>query len=250
MIVTFLRANWYIWLTNWSFIFVTLYFVCATIVTAIHFKKDRKLRARENNANGQNKNDEGHLVSKEKSADTTDSNKNPDNTCDNLGTRHVCDDGEVAPFSVDTPEASQAIPMAWFHEALWVIYNIAAVAAILVTLAFWTLTGPNNGVRAFTVIYHGVNAIFMVGDTMLSSVPVRLFHAIYPMLYCIAYIIFTVIHWASGGAYIYPLTDYTGRPLFSAVSHLCLFFIGIPLFQTMLFGLYRLRVWMKTKCGT
>ena len=250
MIVTFLGDKWYIWLSNWSFLFVALYFVCATIVTAIHFKRDRKQRARGSNSSDHEKNDEGHLVSKEKSADTTDSNKNPNNRCelrDSLGTRHVCEDGEMV-FSVDTPEAAQAIAMAWFHEALWVIYNIASVSAILVTISFWLLIGAGNGMGAVAVIYHGVNAIAMVGDTMLSSVPVRLFHAIYPMLYFIAYVVFTVIYWAVSGAYIYPQTDYRGRPVLSAVSQLSLFFIGVPLFQTILFGFYRLRVWMKTKC--
>ncbi|KAL9982955.1 hypothetical protein ACROYT_G005070 [Oculina patagonica] len=252
MIVTVLFDKWYIKLTNWSFLFVTLYFVCAAIVTAIHYKRKRKQRARGNNVTDQKKNDEGNLVTDEKSADTADSNRNLTNRCEtsfNLGTRHVCEDGEVI-FASDPPESSPAVPMAWFHEALWVIYNIASVAAMLVTLAFWLLIfNGNNKIIGVAIISHGVNSIVMIGDTMLSSVPVRLFHVIYPMLYCIAYIVFTVIYWAASGGFIYPQTDYTGQPVLSAVSQLCLFFIGIPLCQTIMFGFYKLRVCMKTKCG-
>ncbi|XP_078353162.1 protein rolling stone-like [Oculina patagonica] len=172
----------------------------------------------------------------------------------NLGTRHVREDGEVV-FIPDDSEASRAITMAWFHEALWVIYNIASVAANLVTLAFWVLLFSNSKISADTIIFHGVNSIVIIADTMLSSVPVRLFHVIYPMLYCISYIVFTLIYWAVGGTnsfgmpYIYPMTDYSGRPVLTAVSQLCLFFIGLPLFQSLMFAIYRLRIWIKTKCG-
>lgn len=156
----------------------------------------------------------------------------------------------------DAEEESRAIPMVWFHEALWVIYNIAAVAALVVTLSFWLfIFRLRNKLNVVSVIVHGINSIVMVGDTILSSIPVRLFHVVYPMLYSIAYVIFTVIYWASGGTssfgmrYIYPQTDYTGRPVFSAVSLVGLVLIGLPLCQSILFCFYRIRVWMKTKYG-
>jgi len=116
--------KWLIYLSNWSFFFVTLYFVCATIVSAIHYRKQHKhteydtgnrpqidvkdLASRENSHNG-------HMPSF--AIDTSD------------------DVDDVAP-NADDAEASEVFPMAWFHEALWVIYNIAAVAALLVTLTF------------------------------------------------------------------------------------------------------------------
>ena len=173
-----------------------------------------------------------------------------------MGTRIVRDDVDEGVPAADDAEASQVFPMAWFHEALWVVYNIAAVAALTVTLTFWLLLFRlRNDVRALTVVVHGVNSVLMVGDTMLSSIPVRLFHVIYPMFYSISYIVFTVIYWALGGtsyfgmSYIYPQTDYTGRPVLAAVSQVCLFFIGIPLCQSVMFGFYRLRLWIRTKCG-
>lgn len=173
-----------------------------------------------------------------------------------MDTRIVRDDVDEVVPATDDAEASRVFPMAWFHEVLWVIYNIAAVAALMVTLTFWLLLFRlRNDVRALTVVVHGVNSVLMVGDTMLSSIPVRLFHVIYPMFYSISYIVFTVIYWAVGGTsyfgrpYIYPQTDYTGQPVLSAVSQICLFFVGLPLCQSAMFGFYVLRVWIKTKCG-
>ena len=248
MISSLLRRDWFLWLSNWSFLFVTVYFICATIVTAIHYKRERKQSG--NHERDQTKN----LESKSKCGDAADSDRTSNNVCEpnhELGSSYEGNDNDEVRFTADAFEASRVLPMAWFHEALWVIYNIASVAAILVTLSFWLLIfSASNGIGAVTVIFHGVNSIVIVGDTMLTSVPVHLFHVIYPMLYSIAYIILTVIYWAvDQHNYIYPQTDYTGRPVLAAVSQVCLFFIGIPLCQSVMFGFYRLRLWIRTKCG-
>lgn len=239
------NVKWFIYLTNWSFFFVTLYFICATMVTAIHYKNQRETRARDQSE----KESENGVKMTAMKGDTCEPR-------DNLVTSPVDVESEVV-FAGDALEASRATPMRWYHEALWVIYNIASVAALVVTLSFWLLiygAFRAGGTSPISVIFHAVNSILMVFDTILSSVPVRLFHVVYPMLYSIAYIMFTVIYWASGGtnsfglSYIYPQTDYTGRPVLSAVSLVCLFFIGLPLCQSLMFGFYCLRVWIKTKC--
>ena len=215
---------------------MTLYFVCATIVTAIHYRKQRR----------QTECDTGNRVG---------------NDVKDLASRENSHNGQKPSFAIDTSDdvddvAPDAPAMAWFHEALWVIYNIAAVAALLVTLTFWSLLFRLvNNVHAVSVVVHGLNSVLMISDTMLSSIPVRLFHVVYPLFYSLSYIVFTVIYWAVGGTsyfgqpYIYPQTDYTGRPVLSAVSQICLVFVGLPLFQSALFGFYMLRVWIKSKCG-
>lgn len=252
MMTSLIRENWFLWLSNWSFLLVTVYFICATIVTAVHYKRERKQTGI--SVGDQMKIGEAKSTSKPKCGEDADSDRNSNNICDSnnqLGTNYACNDNDDVPCTAEASEASQALPMAWFYEALWVIYNIASVAAVLVTLAFWSLLfSADNGIRFATFTFHGVNSIVMIADTMLSSIPVRLFHVIYPMLYCVAYIMFTVIYWGAGGPnYIYPQTDYTGRPVLAAVSQLCLFFIGIPLCQCIIFGFYRLRVWIQAKSG-
>lgn len=252
MMTSLIRENWFLWLSNWSFLLVTVYFICATIVTAVHYKRERKQTGI--SVGDQMKIGEAKSTSKPKCGEDADSDRNSNNICDSnnqLGTNYACNDNDDVPCTAEASEASRALPLAWFYEALWVIYNIASVAAVLVTLAFWSLLfSADNGIRFATFTFHGVNSIVMIADTMLSSIPVRLFHVIYPMLYCVAYIMFTVIYWGAGGPnYIYPQTDYTGRPVLAAVSQLCLFFIGIPLCQCIIFGFYRLRVWIQAKSG-
>ena len=147
--------------------------------------------------------------------------------------------------SADSQKVSVDIPLFWYHKVLWVLYNIASTAAVLVSIAFWTFLGGEGAMSLFT---HAINSVLAVVDTMLSSVPVRLFHVAYPMLYFIVYVIFTVIYWAAGEPPIYPMTDYTGKPVLSTVTAVCLFFVAIPLCQASLFAIYCLRLWIKTLC--
>ena len=233
------NATWLIYLSNWSVSFVALYFICAAIVTAIHFKNQRQNW--KNTARDQHENQNDLKMAAAKRDEESSSGAcEPRDKLVNL----VDVDSEVV-VTGDALETSRASPMNWFHEAVWVIYNIAAVAAFLVTISYYTFFGGEA--NAISLIFHAVNSFVMIGDTMLSSIPVRLFHVVYPMLYTTAYCMFTVIYWASGGASIYPITDYTGRPVFSAVTQLCMFFIVLPLCQILLFCFFCLRVWIKTK---
>ena len=230
------REKWFIYLSKWTFFFVTLYFICATIVTAIHYKTQRRQQG--SRASDQNERESSSMCEPR----------------DNLVTSSVCDGAETL-FAGDASEALRA-PMRWYYEVLWVIYNIASVAAVLVTISFWSLiySSVMGDISIITVIVHAFNSISMVIDTMLSSIPVRLLHVVYPLLYTVTCALFTVIYWACGGtnpsgaSYIYPQTDYTGRPVILAVTGACMFFIGPPLCQSLIFGFYCLRVWIKTKC--
>ena len=241
-------AKWFIYLTNWSFFCVTVYFICATIVTGVHYKN--QLKQLVNTANDQKEIKNGV----EMSAKNEDNKKSACEQGSNLVTTPGDGESEIG-FTGYVLGASQDTPMRWFHQALWVIYNIAVVAAVLVTITFWSLIYASfgGGRSPISVIFHAVNSVVMVADTMLSSIPVRLFHFVYPMLYSITYISFTVIYWACGGisshgnTYIYPQTDYS-RPVFSAISLACLVLIALPLCHSLVFGLYCLRVWIKTKC--
>ena len=239
---------------------VTLYFTCATMVTVVHYRRQRTQGGY--NVNDHMKDGVNNSVLKETKDDTADrnekSNSNNIEMCEpnyNLEDRHMSNVNKLA-WIGDTHEGTQTTHMAWFHKAMWVIYNISASGGLLVTTVFWILLfNPDFGLRAFTIIYHGFNTIAMLADTMLTSMPVRLFHVIYSMLLGVVYVLFTVIYWAAGGTdpfgrpYIYPQTDYTGRPVLSSVSQVCLLFIGLPLCQLLTFGFYCLRGCIKTKCG-
>ena len=115
-------AKWFIYLTNWSFFCVTVYFICATIVTGLHYKN--QLKQRVNTANDQKEIKNGV----EMSAKNEDNKKSACEQGSNLVTTPGDGESEIG-FTGYVLGASQDTPMRWFHQALWVIYNIAVVAA-------------------------------------------------------------------------------------------------------------------------
>lgn len=146
------------------------------------------------------------------------------------------------------------VPMLWYHKGLWFIFNVAANAAILITLLYWTLLfgGKTSGLDVTT---HLINTVVIVSDVMLSTTPVRIFHGVYAMVFGVLYILLTVIFWAVDGTnargepYIYSYIDYNKTPGFSSGLLIGFVLVGQPLVQALLFGLYKLRCFLGLKCG-
>lgn len=146
------------------------------------------------------------------------------------------------------------VSMSWYHKGLWVIFNIAANVSILITLLYWTLIfgGKTSGLDVTT---HLLNCVFMIADLMLTTTPVRILHVVYALILGVCYILLTVIFWAADGTnardepYIYSYVDYDKTPGFSSGLMICFVFVGQPLSQALLFGLYKLRCFLAEKCG-
>ena len=211
--------KWFIYLTNWAFTFVTMYFLWASVVSVLHHfgitnnQVDMQMKAIGNH----------------------DSD---------------AEGGEGLGDSVH----KSAVKMSWYHKGLWVVFNIAANTAIMVTLLYWTLIfgGTTSGLDVST---HLINSVMIVADIMLSCVPVRILHVVYPLVLGICYLLTTVIFWAvdatnaRGEPYIYSYIDYNNSPGFS-IGLVCGFIlVGQPMVQSLLFGLYKLRCFLGLKCG-
>lgn len=93
---------------------------------------------------------------------------------------------------------------------------------------------------------HGVNAVYVMVNLGVTSVPVRFYHFFHGVLFGIAYVIFTVIYYAAGGtnhqdkSYVYSVLDWSdpGTTIaYSAASVL----VAIPLCHFLLYGIYALR---------
>ena len=103
---------------------------------------------------------------------------------------------------------------------MWVVYNIAANTALLVAATNWDYAEFTvDGLTATTQI---LNTVFILLETLLGTVPVRLYHVIYPMLFNAVYVMFSVVYWAGNGA------NTLGKHLFT----LCL--ITVEIQQTVL----------------
>lgn len=100
-------------------------------------------------------------------------------------------------------EAREEDVLQFQHKFLWLLYIISANGGLLVTAGYWTvLFEEDELVDANNITKHALNSVFMLIDTFLSSISVRLFHFIYPLLYIIIYLGFTVVYWVLGGTNI------------------------------------------------
>ena len=211
------NEKWFIYLTNWGFTFITLYYIWATVVSILHHCGATNTEAGMQMKATGNRDAEGG---------------------EGLGTN----DFEEPPVS-----------MSWYHKGLWVIFNMAANSSILITLLYWTLVfgGKTSGLDVTT---HLLNCVFMVADLMFSSIPVRILHVVYALIFGVSYLLLTVIFWAADGTnargepYIYSFVDYSESPGFSSGLVAGFVFVGQPLSQALLFGFYKLRGFLATKC--
>ena len=72
------------------------------------------------------------------------------------------------------------------------------VGSLLVSLLYWTLLyEPVDGVSLIGFAVHGVNFAVMLADLLLVRNPLYLSHVLVPMAYSIAYLLFSVLFYAT-----------------------------------------------------
>jgi len=214
------QAKLFIFLTNWTYLILNLYFLQATTLTLSALCCECRMR-------------------REASPITNETQEVE------MGSG---DDSVIQNEKTTTEEAREEDALRLPQKIFWLLYIISANAGLLVTAGYWTvLFEEDEPVDANNITKHALNSVFMVIDTFLSSIPVRLFHSVYPLLYIIVYLTFTVVYWQLGGTnnqgqpYIYSLLDYNN---FQASTGCIIgFFLLLvqPVLQLILFGLVKLR---------
>lgn len=79
----------------------------------------------------------------------------------------------------------------------WVLFSIATVGSILVTLLFFALLWPSykRAGQDMNFQLHVMNSIIVGIEFFSTAIPLRFCHVIYVLLYGIAYFIFTAIYY-------------------------------------------------------
>ena len=102
---------------------------------------------------------------------------------------------------------------------------------------------------AYVFSTHGVTSIYAMFDVFLTAIPVRLHHFYQPLLLGGIYAAVTGVYWAAGNSDpIYPFLDYTNQPSKSAIWW-CALLAGIIAAHCLMFGLYRLRLFVYGSCA-
>ncbi|XP_071944784.1 uncharacterized protein [Antedon mediterranea] len=165
--------------------------------------------------------------------------------------RHTTEE-VVSSSSSGTIDGNNALP--FIYKIQWFLYNMATASSLLVVLIYWgAIYTPDTDVTIFTDLnIHGLTILVMAIETLVSAVPVRMSHGIYPLAYGVFYVILTVIFWAAGGtdpngnAYIYSIIDYEENADFAVIVVIGAL-IGIIVCHVVMWLLFKLRMKVVTK---
>lgn len=216
-------AKLFIYLTNWTYTILNIYFVYATTLSCIALYKDLE------------KPSETPLVADEQAAEIEMGSSN------------------YGAVDEDREDASEKDVLQCHHKFLWFIHVIAATAGLLVTATYWSVLASDDPVDANTITKHALNSVFMVVDTSVSAIPVRLLHSLYVVLYMLIYLAFSVIYWLLGGtnnqgnSYIYKNLDYDNFKPINGGLMVFFLLVVLPIIHLILFSIVKLRDHLYTK---
>ena len=135
----------------------------------------------------------------------------------------------------------------WYMKVTWCLADVVYTFGIIVTLVYFTALFPYIGVTSgfiHDLNVHAFNTLQILIDIAIVARPVRLLHALYPLLYGIIYVIFSIIYWSQDKVnnVLYPNILDWNKPGTTILFMILLTLIGLPVLQLILFGLYRLRL--------
>ncbi|XP_034834751.1 protein rolling stone-like [Maniola hyperantus] len=146
----------------------------------------------------------------------------------------------------------------WYVRTYWVLYNITVPIAFLVTLFYWAvLRAPGKKINyapnpILDIMLHGVNSGLMFVELVLSAHPSRLLHVMQPLYFSLAYLLFTVAYYISGGldpwgnAFIYPVINWA-KPIQTLVV-VTLTALFLALMHILTVGIATARDFIARKC--
>lgn len=114
----------------------------------------------------------------------------------------------------------------WLYQMHWMAINISHTSEPFVTILYWTAVFPQiDMATSYSDIHlHLITTLYTLADLMIHSSPRRAHHVIYPLIYAMAYLVFTVIYYVCGGldpkgnTGIYPILDWAKPGLTAGVA--------------------------------
>ncbi|XP_064632745.1 protein rolling stone-like [Lineus longissimus] len=139
----------------------------------------------------------------------------------------------------------------------WMLYNMASNSNLVISICFWVFLVFMDNSFYFGSIdsetKHSFNSVVILMDLFVTATPIRLLHFIYPVSLGLLYAFFNIVYFLMDGPgpdgrnhYVYAVMDWNKPGTATGAVFLGL---GLSLVcQIVLFGLYKLRVFIHDKC--
>ncbi|CAC5414780.1 unnamed protein product [Mytilus coruscus] len=138
------------------------------------------------------------------------------------------------------------IGMPWYIQLVWFLFETSNSIAISITVGFYSALELST--NPASIEFHAINSVYVILNLLVCAKVINLFHVIYPMIFFIVYIIFTIIYQLGFEENpIYSILDWN-ETFPTAVAVAVLIFVGIPIAHLVLFGLYKLRIFIARNC--
>lgn len=213
---------WSAYLTNWTYVLLTIYFTLHALITIIVYTVCCGSRLRL--TQGQQHEEHWRLFHELSSE----------------GYEHIPSDDQLAEVVY---ESRTSLP--WYFALVWILFNAASVGAVMVSLVFWAILVPGSDLGMLTndnIQLHLINSVLILIEHGVTAVPIRLLHVVYPILYGVIYALFSVFYWVDDHSHVmYFILDW-GKPGPTVGYVFLVGLVIIPLIHLVIFGLYRLKL--------
>lgn len=209
-----------VWLTSWAFVLLNVHLFLALLLTVYHNAK------------------RGRLLN----------NSTPNQAI----FYHSESDyhNEYEPVEVVLVRSRPRTP--FLMKLSWLVFAVISNGAIIVSIVYFAALFPqmkNPSLNAVDFHLHGMNSIVILLDMIVTSYPVHLLHMIYPAIFGILYVLFSVFYWLPDhDRVLYPKVLDWNHPGQTMLVVCILLFVAVPLIQLFLYAIFKLRVYMANKC--
>ena len=190
-------STYFIFLTNWSFIIFNIYLIVSAISVSVELARSSSC----------NSSSEEVILSEQ--------------------------DGSTSPPAGCCGYHDNTIP--WCLSMHWFLFMLGNMAAIFVTILFWSALYRGGPLSAGSVHVHLINGIFAFIDVTTSAIPFNSLHVVYLLAYGCIFAVFSGIYFGASQKSIYPVLNYAEYPGTAVGVLLGTVLVAIPLVYLIMF---------------
>ena len=145
-----------------------------------------------------------------------------------------------------------------YFKLSWLFCNISLGACPVVTVVYWSFLyqpGTITGMSLWLdIAIHLLGTIALILDVCISAFPLRLAHMVYPLIYGLLYILFSLLYCYLGGAKIvgdcdiYPVLNWEFNDIDPTLGYIALCFVFFLLGFSLYYLMYRIRLKIYYRC--
>ena len=149
------------------------------------------------------------------------------------------------------------LSLKWYHVTAWILFNIYATSAIMITIGYWIGVVSELQTEAeeeykpafiINIHVHVVNAVLAVIERVVGNLPVRLLHFYWPMIFGTVYGLFTLLLYAIDDLILYDVLDWHRHSKEAGFFLLVMLFFGTMIIHILVvWGLFSVRVWFSSR---